>query len=147
MGFVGIIFGLLVVAELIVGEGSKQRAFIPAAIVYLVFALPAFLLVREPVRTAASRDGLALRRAWSQFGQSFNQVRGYPRVFRFLGGALSLLGRDRDAERVPRRLHDEARRLLRAGEEPRARRGRRWRPARARSPRAGSWSGSARRIR
>ena len=85
LGFVGIIFGLLVVAELIVGEGSKQQAFVPAAIVFVVFALPAFLLVREPARTAASRDGRAFRRAFSQFGQTFNQVRSYPRVFRFLG--------------------------------------------------------------
>jgi UMF1 family MFS transporter len=85
MGFVGIIFALLVVAELIVGEGDKQRAFIPAAIVYVVFALPAFLLVRESARTAVARKRETLGRAWSQFGQSFHQVRGYPRVFRFLG--------------------------------------------------------------
>jgi UMF1 family MFS transporter len=85
MGFVGIIFALLVVAELIVGEGDKQRAFIPAAIVYVVFALPAFLLVRESARAAVARKRETLGRAWSQFGQSFQQVRGYPRVFRFLG--------------------------------------------------------------
>jgi UMF1 family MFS transporter len=84
MGFVGIIFALLVVAELIVGEGDKQRAFIPAAVVYVVFAVPAFLLIREPARTAVTRNRETLRRAWSQFGQSFNQVRSYPRVFRFL---------------------------------------------------------------
>jgi UMF1 family MFS transporter len=85
MGFLGIIFALLVVAELIVGEGEKQQAFIPAALVFVVFALPAFLLVREPPRTARAREGQTMRRAWSQFARSFEQVRSYPRVFRFLG--------------------------------------------------------------
>ncbi len=86
LGFVGIIFALVVVAELIVGDGSKQRAFIPAAVVYVVFALPAFVWVREPGRVHPAADRAALRRAWWQFAQSFEQVRRYPHVFRFLGG-------------------------------------------------------------
>jgi UMF1 family MFS transporter len=87
LGFLGIIFALVVIAELLVGEGSKQRAFIPAAIVYVVFALPAFFMIREaPRRATSSQGGEAVRRAWKQFAQSFHQVRSYPRVFRFLGG-------------------------------------------------------------
>jgi UMF1 family MFS transporter len=85
LGFVGIVFGLVVIAELIVGESSKQRAFIPAAIVFVVFALPAFFFIREPPHPSPSEGGEAMRRAWSQLAQSFQQVRSYPRVFRFLG--------------------------------------------------------------
>ena len=47
LGFVGIVFAIAVVAQGIVGDGSKQRAFAPAALVYAVFAVPAFIWVRE----------------------------------------------------------------------------------------------------
>jgi UMF1 family MFS transporter len=88
LGFCGIVFGLVVVAELVVGESSKQRAFMPAALLYLVFALPAFILVREQVDRGRRGGRHALRRAWAQFGRSFEQVRAYPKVFRFLGARL-----------------------------------------------------------
>ena len=47
LGFVGIVFAIAVVAQGIVGDGSKQRAFAPAALLYAVFAVPAFVWVRE----------------------------------------------------------------------------------------------------
>ncbi len=87
LGFAGMVVGLGVVGELIVGEGSKQRAFGPAAGLYLAFALPAFLLIRErrrPRRREAA--GPVLRQALAQLGQSLEQVRRYPAVFRFLAG-------------------------------------------------------------
>jgi MFS transporter, UMF1 family len=86
LGFVGIVFALIVIAELIVGEGSKQRAFIPAGIVFVVFALPAFFFVREQPRRGIPDRRAAVRAAWTQIGGSLQQVRRYPRVFRFLGG-------------------------------------------------------------
>jgi UMF1 family MFS transporter len=85
LGFAGIVFGLVVVAELIVGEGSKQRAFAPAGLLYLLFALPALLLVREPARPHGRlRAGVAVRRAVEQVGSSLRQARRYPDVYRFL---------------------------------------------------------------
>ncbi len=52
LGFVGVIFGLVVVAQLIVGDGDKQRAFIPAAILFVV--IMALTLVNlKLVRTEA----------------------------------------------------------------------------------------------
>jgi len=87
LGFAGIIFGLAVVAELIVGEGSKQRAFAPAALLYLAFALPALVLIRERRRPRQPTGG-AVNRAFYQLAQTVRQVRRYPRVFRFLGGRL-----------------------------------------------------------
>ena len=40
LGFVGVMLGLAVIAELIVGEGDKQRAFAPAAALNVVFSIP-----------------------------------------------------------------------------------------------------------
>lgn len=87
LGFAGIIFGLGVVAELIVGEGDKQRAFAPAALLFLLFALPALVLVRERGRPRVA-TGHAVRGAFGQLAQSVRQVHRYPRVFRFLAGRL-----------------------------------------------------------
>ena len=87
LGFAGIILGLVVVAELIVGEGDKQRAFAPAAGLYLLFALPLVLWVRERNRPHAVERGVA-GRAFRQVGQTVVQVGRYPRVFRFLAGRL-----------------------------------------------------------
>jgi len=87
LGFAGIIFGLAVVAELIVGEGSKQRAFAPASLLYLAFALPALVLIRERPRARQPAAG-AVNRAFGQLAQTLRQMRRYPRVFRFLAGRL-----------------------------------------------------------
>jgi len=87
LGFAGMIFGLAVVAELVVGEASKQRAFAPAGLLYLLFALPALVLVREHARPRARvPTGVLVRRALGQLAQTLRQVRRYPRVFRFLAG-------------------------------------------------------------
>lgn len=86
-GFAGIIFGLAIVAELIVGDGSKQRAFAPAALLYVAFALPALVLIRERPRPRQSKEG-AMGRAFVQLAQTLRQVRRYPGVFRFLAGRL-----------------------------------------------------------
>lgn len=87
LGFVGIILGLAVVAELIVGEGDKQRAFAPAGLLFVVLALPAFALVREHVRPRAA-SGHATRLAFRQLAQTAQQARRFPRVVRFLAGRL-----------------------------------------------------------
>jgi len=87
LGFAGIIFALGVVAELIVGEGSKQRAFAPASALYLAFALPALLLIRER-RRPRMPAGQALGQAFGQLAQTLRQARRYPFVVRFLAGRL-----------------------------------------------------------
>jgi UMF1 family MFS transporter len=87
LGFAGTIAGLAIVAEAIVGDGDKQRAFAPAAALYVLFALPLVLLVRERNRPHAVEAGV-VRRAFVQVGRSVRQTREYPRVFRFLAGRL-----------------------------------------------------------
>ncbi len=87
LGFAGIVFGLVVIAELIVGEGDKQRAFAPAALAYLLVALPAFVFVREPERPHGRVDvRAASRRAVDQVVGSLRHASHYPDVFRFLAG-------------------------------------------------------------
>lgn len=87
LGFAGVIFALAAVAELIVGDGSKQRAFIPAALLYLVFALPAFLLIREQPREHNRRvTRRAGRHAVLQVARSLRDVRRHRHVFQFLAG-------------------------------------------------------------
>src|SRR5690606_13949497 len=46
-GYFGIVVWLLLLAGPIVGEGDKQQAFQPAAMIFLILALPAILLIRE----------------------------------------------------------------------------------------------------
>jgi UMF1 family MFS transporter len=83
LGFVGVIFSLAVVAELVVGDGSKQRAFAPAGLLYVVFALPALLLIRERAQPHRSR-ALVTRRALAQVADTLREVRRHRRVFQFL---------------------------------------------------------------
>jgi UMF1 family MFS transporter len=84
LGFVGNILALAVVAQLIVGGASKQRAFVPAGVALLAFALPAFALVHE--RGAERPAGVSVRRAFGQVRQSLRQVGAYRAVFQFLAG-------------------------------------------------------------
>jgi MFS transporter, UMF1 family len=87
LGFLGMIFGLVVVAEIIVGEGDKQRAFAPAGLLYLLFALPALVLVKERPRTAP-RPSLrsAVRSAGAEVRRTVREASRYPQITRFLAG-------------------------------------------------------------
>ena len=88
-GFIGIVFALAVVAEGIVGDGSKQRAFAPAGAFFVLFALPAFFWVRERRHepSAATRpEGRLLRHAFAQVARTAQQVRGNRDAFQFLVG-------------------------------------------------------------
>lgn len=87
LGFAGTIFSLGVVAELIVGEGDKQRAFAPAGALFVIFALPALLIVRQPRRPRAAEPvGVLTRRAWGQVLQSMREVRRHRDIAQFLIG-------------------------------------------------------------
>jgi UMF1 family MFS transporter len=86
LGFAGIVVGLGVVAELVVGEGSKQRAFAPAGLLYVLFALPALVLIRERGRVQGQVPSGVVRRAFGQFARSPQELRRYRSVFRFVAG-------------------------------------------------------------
>jgi len=88
LGFVGIVFAIAVVAEGIVGDGSKQRAFAPAGLLYVVFAVPAFVWIRErrPERPAGRTKRELVRDAAVQIEHTARQVRSHRDAFQFLVG-------------------------------------------------------------
>jgi UMF1 family MFS transporter len=86
LGFVGTILGLGVVAELIVGDGDKQRAFIPAALAFVIFALPAFLFVHERAHRSGAQPTVSVRGAFADVAGSLRAVRRYRSAFQFLAG-------------------------------------------------------------
>jgi UMF1 family MFS transporter len=86
LGFVGTILGLVVVAELIVGDGDKQRAFAPAAVAFVLFALPAFVFVRERGASHARERAVSVRHAFGEVVGSLREVRRHRPAFQFLGG-------------------------------------------------------------
>jgi UMF1 family MFS transporter len=87
LGFAGTIFGIAIVAELVVGDGSKQRAFAPAGLFYLLFAVPALVLIRERRHPHAegSRQ-FGARGAYRQFVASLRELTRHRRASRFLVG-------------------------------------------------------------
>jgi UMF1 family MFS transporter len=60
-GFLGIITWLLVLHGKFVGEGDKQHAFIPAAVIFLVMSLPVLLFAHE-ARRETSGERIPARR-------------------------------------------------------------------------------------
>jgi UMF1 family MFS transporter len=88
-GFLGIVFALAVVAEGIVGDGSKQDAFAPAGAFFVLFALPAFFWIRErrhEPSSATRPEGRLLGHAFRQVMRTAQQVRGNRDAFQFLIG-------------------------------------------------------------
>jgi len=74
-GYVGSLIALFALGAYI-EDGEAQKAFIPAAAMFLVFALPCFFLVRErdrPRTPAPSRD-----QPFAQLAQSFRRARTEP---------------------------------------------------------------------
>jgi UMF1 family MFS transporter len=92
-GYVGSIIGMLVVLPFVSGSffsldvpwldgGGKPGAFVPTAVLFLLFALPLFLSVRE---APAARIGkISLAEAYRTVWQGLRQTRKYPGVLRFL---------------------------------------------------------------
>jgi UMF1 family MFS transporter len=76
---VGLVGGLtaLVVLGAIVTDGHAQRAFLPAAAMFLVFALPCFVLVREGRRPAPDPDAPPSR-PFAQLVATVRRARGAP---------------------------------------------------------------------
>lgn len=89
-GYAGIVTWLAVLADRIVGEGDKQQAFIPAAAIFLVLALPLLLFAREPVRSrrdaAPPTPRSLLRRALQQQHGAVRRLRERRAIVRLLAG-------------------------------------------------------------
>lgn len=86
VGYVGALVGSLAVTWW-VGDGSNQEAFIPTAILFLLFALPCFLFVRERAITHAPTTDMpkaTWRDAVSQTWHTMQETRRVPGLARFL---------------------------------------------------------------
>jgi len=96
IGYMGSIFGLLMVLPFVEGNiygikvpfisgGGSAAAFIPTALLFLVFSIPIFLFVREP-RTSIPQKSkkLNIRESFKKVIESITNTSKYPGVRRFL---------------------------------------------------------------
>lgn len=88
-GYLGIVTWLVALARPIVGEGDKQQAFLPAALVLLVLGMPLILLARERGRPDGSaRVGMRALFAAARRRQrgALRRLRGERPIMRLLVG-------------------------------------------------------------
>lgn len=87
LGYIGAIAGLWLVAPFVDGSLSpsmsgREYAFFPTAILFLIFALPAFFWIKErehPQPSSAAEEGY-----FKRMSQTLKETRDYPGVLRFL---------------------------------------------------------------
>jgi len=92
-GYIGSVVGMVLVLPFVTGSffgldipflfgGGKTASFFPTAVLFLLFAVPIFLLVKERPVQRASR--VTLRQAYRDVWSAIRQTRKYPGVLRFL---------------------------------------------------------------
>jgi UMF1 family MFS transporter len=96
LGYAGAIFGLILVLPFVEGNifgldvpflsgWGRSGAFIPTALLFLIFALPLFLWVRERTEDAPGHTGRGLlRTSFLRVWDGIRQTKKYPGVLRFL---------------------------------------------------------------
>ncbi len=93
LGYVGSVIGMLFVMPFVTGsvftidvpfiEGSGLTgAFVPTAIIFLLFALPLFFWVKE--REVINKKIVSIKEAYIEVWKSLKETRKYPGVLRFL---------------------------------------------------------------
>lgn len=81
LGYLGSIFGLWVVKPFVI-EGGRTAAFIPTAVLFLVFALPCFIFVKDPDHRPFNT--LRLGTAFRTLKQTFMEIKKYKNLFHFI---------------------------------------------------------------
>jgi len=95
VGYLGSIIGLAVAALYVEGNfygfsipgimaGGTTAAFIPTALVFLIFAIPIFIFVREPYSPLKSDEKWRLKAAYQKTFKSLVDSKRYPGLPRFL---------------------------------------------------------------
>jgi UMF1 family MFS transporter len=87
LGYIGAIAGLWMVAPFVDGSVSpemagREYAFLPTAVLVLIFALPAFFWIKE--REHAQPPSAAKENYFKRMSQTLKETRHYPGVLRFL---------------------------------------------------------------
>ena len=90
-GYVGIVVWLSGLHYVFVGEGSKQHAFVPAAVLFVLLSMPLLVFGREYRRPSAIRPGedtlhATWRMANTRMRGAVQRLRGLPAVVRLLVG-------------------------------------------------------------
>lgn len=81
MGYLGSISGLIMVKPF-VNYGGRSAAFIPTAVMFLIFSLPCYFLVKDPIQPIAKKAGI--KQAFLTLKQTFTEIRKHRNLFHFL---------------------------------------------------------------
>ncbi|GLC87667.1 MFS transporter [Lysinibacillus piscis] len=82
VGYLGTIFGLLV--YIYVGDSGFHRAFIPTAILYLLFSLPLFFINKDVPLPKAQRKTVKFIDGYKEIFQTFKDMRQHKAIFTFM---------------------------------------------------------------
>jgi len=83
LGYCGTIAGLLLVRPIVLKYG-RQAAFIPTAVLFILFSLPCFLFVKDRAVNKKDKFELQIRETFRKTKETFVHIRGYPGLFNFL---------------------------------------------------------------
>jgi len=95
-GYIGSIIGLILVSPFVEGKiwgieisfipkGGTVASFIPTAFLFLIFALPTFIFVKDPKFTQSDENRrLDIKAAFKKVLESISNTKKYPGVLRFL---------------------------------------------------------------
>jgi len=89
LGYVGGIVGLLLVYPFVKGQipgipAGRESAFIPTAVLFFMFSLPAFLLIREKTFEKIHTERVRFTEAFNKLKDNLKQARQHKGAFRFL---------------------------------------------------------------
>ncbi|KGR73721.1 MFS transporter [Ureibacillus sinduriensis] len=82
VGYLGTICGLLV--YLLVSDGDFHRAFIPTAILYLIFSLPLFFFMKDKPVPKEQRRKIKFFEGYKEIFQTFKEMKKYKAIFTFM---------------------------------------------------------------
>ncbi|MCP1143856.1 MFS transporter [Lysinibacillus endophyticus] len=82
VGYLGTIFGLLV--YLMVSDGNFHRAFIPTAIMYLLFSLPLFFFIKDRPIPKENRKSIKFIDGYKEIVNTFKEMKKYKAIFTFM---------------------------------------------------------------
>ncbi|KGR92244.1 MFS transporter [Ureibacillus massiliensis 4400831 = CIP 108448 = CCUG 49529] len=82
IGYFGTIVGLLV--YLLVSDGNYHRAFIPTAILYLIFSLPLFFINKDHPKPKSERKPIKFLDGYKEIIRTFKEMKMYKSVFIFM---------------------------------------------------------------
>lgn len=82
VGYLGTLCGLLV--YLLVSDGDFHRAFIPTAILYLIFSLPLFFFIKDKPIPKEQRKKIKFLEGYKEIIQTFKEMKKHKAIFTFM---------------------------------------------------------------